>query len=168
MTETPVLVLPDFSKVFIVETDASAVAVGAVLSQEGHPLAFFSRKMCPRMQAASVYVREMYAITEAVKKWRQYLIGRHFHIFTDQKSLKNLLVQTIQTPEQQKWASKLQGFSFEIFYKPGKYNQVADALSRRHTEEAVFMSISSPIPTLLTNLRKFYMNDNEGKALVSK
>ncbi|PNX96205.1 Ty3/gypsy retrotransposon protein, partial [Trifolium pratense] len=167
MTETPVLVLPDFSKVFIVETDASAVAVGAVLSQEGHPLAFFSRKMCPRMQAASTYVREMYAITEAVKKWRQYLIGRHFHIFTDQKSLRNLLVQTIQTPEQQKWASKLQGFSFEIYYKPGKTNQVADALSRRHTDEAIFMSISSPLPTLLANLRQYY-RDQEGKTLVLK
>ncbi|PNX96526.1 transposon Tf2-1 polyprotein, partial [Trifolium pratense] len=169
MTETPVLVLPNFSKTFIVETDASAVAIGAVLSQEGHPLAFFSKKMCPRMQAASVYVREMYAITEAVKKWRQYLIGRHFHIFTDQKSLKNLLVQTIQTPEQQKWASKLQGFSFEIFYKPGKANQVADALSRRHTEEeAVLFSISSPVPTILNNLREFYMKDKEGQTLVQK
>ncbi|MCI67899.1 hypothetical protein A2U01_0089158, partial [Trifolium medium] len=47
---------------------ASAVAIGDVLSQEGHPLAFFSKKMCPRMQVSSVYVREMYAITEAVKK----------------------------------------------------------------------------------------------------
>jgi hypothetical protein len=168
MTETPVLVLPDFSKLFVVETDASTVAIRAVLSQEGHPLAFFSKKMCPRMQAASVYVREMYAITETVKKWRQYLIGRHFHIFTDQKSLKNLLVQTIQTPEQQKWASKLQGFSFEIFYKPGKSNQVADALSRRHTEDTAFLSISSPVPTLITNLRHYYTKDTEGRALVLK
>ncbi|WJX73966.1 hypothetical protein P8452_57684 [Trifolium repens] len=168
MTETPVIVLPDFSKLFVVETDASAVAIRAVLSEEGHPLAFFSKKMCPRMQAASVYVREMYAITEAVKKWRQYLIGRHFHIFTDQKSLKNLLVQTIQTPEQQKWASKLQGFSFEIFYKPGKSNQVADALSRRHTEDTAFLSISSPVPTLITNLRHYYTKDTEGRALVLK
>lgn len=78
--------------------------------------------MCPRMQASLVYVLEMYAITESIKNWRQYLIGRHFHIFTNRKSLKNLLVQTIQTPEQQKWASKLQGFSFDIFYKPGKNN----------------------------------------------
>jgi hypothetical protein len=115
MTTTPVLVLPDFSKTFVVETDASSVAIGAVLSQEGHPIAFFSKKMCNRMKVSSVYVREMFAITEVIKKWRQYLLGRHFQIFTDQKSLKSLMVQTIQTAEQQKWTSKLQGFSFDIF-----------------------------------------------------
>lgn len=100
MTETPVLCLPDFSQIFFVETDASAIAAGSVLSQQGHPLAFFSKKLCNRLQASSVYVREMYVITKAVKKWRQYLIGTHFHIYTDQKSLKNILVQKIQTLEQ--------------------------------------------------------------------
>ncbi|XP_058757342.1 uncharacterized protein LOC131630580 [Vicia villosa] len=169
MTETPVLALPDFSKTFVVETDASAVAIGAVLSQSGHPLAFFSKKMCQRLQAASVYVREMYAIYEAVKKWRQYLVGRHFHIFTDQKSLENLLVQTIQTPEQKKWAAKLQGFSFEIFYKPGKTNSVADALSRRHTEEHAFMfAISSTVPIFISQLQQYYANNMKGKDLIKK
>lgn len=92
MTSMRVLHLPDFSKNFVIETDASAVAVGAVLSQDGHPLSFFSRRLNPRMQAAFMYVREMFAITEAVKKWRQYLIGQKFHIFTDQKSLKDLML----------------------------------------------------------------------------
>ncbi|XP_058757747.1 uncharacterized protein LOC131631003 [Vicia villosa] len=170
MTQTPVLSLPDFSQLFVLETDASALAVGAVLSQQGHPLAFFSKKLCHRLQASSVYVREMYAITEAVKKWRQYLIGRHFHIYTDQKSLKNLLVQTIQTPEQQKWAAKLQGFQFEIFYKPGRTNQVADALSRRPTEDdaAVLLSISSPVPHLIKELKIHYNTTQEGKDLLNK
>ncbi|GAU18789.1 hypothetical protein TSUD_80780 [Trifolium subterraneum] len=171
MTSTPVLILPDFSKTFIVETDASSISIGAVLSQEGHPIAFFSKKMCNRMKASSVYVREMFAITEAVKKWRQYLLGRHFHIFTDQKSLKSLMVQTIQTTEQQKWTAKLQGFSFEIFYKPGKTNLIADALSRQHSdpEPAVLcMTISSTVPTLLSSLQQYYSTDKDGQVLVSQ
>ncbi|XP_058783964.1 uncharacterized protein LOC131658715 [Vicia villosa] len=169
MTNMPVLTLPNFTKKFIVETDASGVAIGAVLSQEGHPIAFFSKKMCPRMQAASVYVREMFAVTEAVKKWRQYLLGQEFHIFTDQKSLRNLLLQKVQTPEQQKWAAKLQGFNFEIFYKPGKTNVVADALSRKYTtEEPVLLSLSSSIPDLLTKLRAFYATDSAGKQMITQ
>ncbi|XP_061338025.1 uncharacterized protein LOC133284906 [Gastrolobium bilobum] len=68
MSTTPVLALPDFSLPFIVETDASAVGVGAVLHQLDHPIAFFSKKLGPRMRVASTYVRELYALTEAVKK----------------------------------------------------------------------------------------------------
>jgi len=86
-----VLILPNFSLPFTLETDASAVPIGAVLSQAGHQLAFFSRKMSRRFQQSSVYVRELFAITEAIKKWRQYLIDRNFKIFTDQKSMKELL-----------------------------------------------------------------------------
>ncbi|XP_058766610.1 uncharacterized protein LOC131640216 [Vicia villosa] len=167
MTDMPVLALPDFTKSFIIETDASGVTIGAVLSQGGHPLAFFSKKMCPRMQSSSVYVREMYAVTESVKKWRQYLIGQKFQIYTDQKSLKDLLMQRIQTPEQQKWASKLQGFNFEIFYKPGRSNLVADALSRKFsTKEPLFMALTSAVPELIHHLRHYYTSDLEGQQLV--
>ncbi|MCI45965.1 hypothetical protein A2U01_0067205, partial [Trifolium medium] len=95
MVSLPVLGIPNFELSFDVTTDASGLAVGAVLSQDNHPLAFFSKKLCPRMQAASAYEREMYAITSAVKKWRHYLLGRRFRIFTDQKSLRGLLTQHI-------------------------------------------------------------------------
>ncbi|XP_058784061.1 uncharacterized protein LOC131658827 [Vicia villosa] len=169
MTGMPVLVLPDFTKTFVVETDASGVAIGAVLSQDGHPIAFFSKKMCPRLQASSVYVREMYAVTEAIKKWRQYLLGQQFHIYTDQKSLRNLLLQKIQTPEQQKWTSKLQGFNFEIFYKPGKTNLVTDALSRKLCDDAsLLLAISSPIPDLINKLQHFYTHDAQGRNMLTQ
>lgn len=58
----------------------------------------------------------MYDIIEAVKKWRQYLLGSTFKIYMDQQSLKGLMTQAIQTPEQQKWLTKLLGYSYQIFY----------------------------------------------------
>lgn len=100
MSEAPMLVLPDFSIPFVLETDASGSAMGAVLMQNGHPIAFFSKPFCPRLLRSSTYVRELHAITTAVKKWRQYLLGHPFTIFTDHKSLKELIAQVIQTPEQ--------------------------------------------------------------------
>ncbi|KAH0655105.1 hypothetical protein KY285_029987 [Solanum tuberosum] len=138
---TPVLALPDFNQEFQVETDASGKGIGAILSQKGHPIAYFSQKLNAMMQRASTYHREMFAITQAVSKWRQYLLGRRFTILTDQQSLKNLTNQTIQTPEQQKWLTKLVGYDFHIIYRPGKQNSTADALSRN--SDASLMAISA-------------------------
>jgi len=75
-TQAPLLSLSDFSKRFIIETDASTLAIGAVLIQEGHPLAFFNKKMSSQMQVASAYIKKLFAVTEVVKKWRQYLIWK--------------------------------------------------------------------------------------------
>jgi hypothetical protein len=110
MVEVPVLSLPDFSIHFVIQTDASEFAMGAVLLQRDHPLAFYSRLFCPRLAKASTYIRELHAITSAVKRWRQYLLGHFFIIQTDHKSLKELLIQVIQTPEQQHYLSKLLGY----------------------------------------------------------
>lgn len=130
LTEALVLTLPDFSQSFTLETDASGSGVGAVLSQQSHPIAFFSRKLSPRMQAQSVYVRELYAITAAVAKFRHYLFGHHFVIKTDHASLRYLRDQVLQTPEQVKYLPKLLGYNFDIEYRAGNLNVAADALSR--------------------------------------
>lgn len=103
----PVLSLPDFAKTFIVQTDASGHAMGAVLLQEDHPIAYFSKVFCPRLSNSSTYIRELHDITSAVKRWRQYLLGHYFIIQTDHRSLKELLTQVIQTPEQQFYLAKL-------------------------------------------------------------
>ncbi|KAK9112016.1 hypothetical protein Scep_019535 [Stephania cephalantha] len=83
LMDTPILALPNFSDTFTIHIDASAVGIGVVLSQSGHPIAYFSKTLPPRMQLQSAYAREFFAITEVVRKWRQYLFGRHFIIVTD-------------------------------------------------------------------------------------
>ena len=97
MSEAHVLRLPNFDIEFVIETDASNVGIGAILMQEGHPLAYFSHKLGPRLHAASTYIKELHAIVEVVHKWRQYLLGRFFVIRTGHKSFKELLQKFIQT-----------------------------------------------------------------------
>lgn len=144
MTQAPVLALPNFEEEFVLETDASGLEMGAVLCQKGHPISYFSKKFCPRMLNASTYVRELCAITTAVKKWCTYLLGPKFVIHTDQRSLRELMTQVVQTPEQQFYLAKLLGYSYEILYKPGAQNRVADALSRIHEDAPQLFVLTVP------------------------
>ena len=91
LSTTPVLTLPNFDNLFTLESDASGAGMGAVLTQNGHPIAFFSKPFSPKLLRASTYVRELCAITTTVKKWCQYLLGHRFTILTDHRSLKELL-----------------------------------------------------------------------------
>jgi len=75
ISKAPVLLLPNFAFPFVVEIDVSRVGMGVVLSQQGHPIAFFSKCFFPKLLSSSTYVREFAAITAAVKKWRQCLLG---------------------------------------------------------------------------------------------
>ena len=112
-----VLQLPDFKKKFVIETNASGVGIRAVLLLEENPIAFFSKKFPSHLTKASAYIRELHALVEAVRKWRQYLLGAHFTIRTDHRSLKELLTQVIQTPDQHKYFVKLLGYDYSIVYK---------------------------------------------------
>jgi hypothetical protein len=97
--------------------------------QDGHPIAFESRKLNKREDLKSTYNKEMLAIMHALAKWRQYLLGRKFSIRTDHNSLQYLLQQKTLSTEQQKWMEKLSTFDMEIIHKKGKDNVVVDALS---------------------------------------
>jgi hypothetical protein len=159
VTTAPVLAMPDFSKEFVVECDASSHGFGAVLIQEGHPIAFFSRPVAPRHRALAAYERELIGLVQAVRHWRPYLWGRRFSVKTDHYSLKYLLDQRLATIPQHHWVGKLLGFDFTVDYKPGAANKVADALSRRDTDDGALLAISMPHFDFLTKLRQAQLED---------
>jgi hypothetical protein len=102
MSNASVLSLPDFSKPFALEIDASTYGVGAVLTQQGHPLAFISKALGPRNRGLSTYEKEYIAILVVVDQWHHYLQCGGFTIFIDQKSLIHLNEQRLHMPWQQK------------------------------------------------------------------
>lgn len=130
LSESPVLALPDFTKSFIIECDASGSGIGAVLLQQDHPIAFFSRQLAERHHKLVAYERELIGLAKAVIHWRPYLWGRQFLIRTDHYSLKFLLEQRLSTSPQIHWISKLLGYDFGVEFRSGKTNKAADALSR--------------------------------------
>ncbi|XP_038979894.1 uncharacterized protein LOC120110006 [Phoenix dactylifera] len=132
MTTAPILALPDFEKVFEVDCDASNVGIGAVLSQEGRPIAFFSAKLGDGRKNYSTYDKEFYAIVEALRHWRHYLMTKEFVLYSDHEALRFLNTQHKLSARHAKWIEFLQSFTFTIRHKAGSLNQVADALSRRH------------------------------------
>jgi hypothetical protein len=142
MCSTPVLALLDFTKTFVLESDASRKGISTVLMQEGRPLAFTSKQLSERNLGKPIYEKEMLVILHAVELWRPYLLGKHFQIKTDHQSLKYFLQQHISSQEQQKWVTKLFGYDYEIIYKKGKDNVMADALSLKYEDEGSIFSLS--------------------------
>jgi hypothetical protein len=112
MTTTHVLAFPDFSKEFVVETDACDTGIGAVLSQEGHHLAYFSKGLSVNNQKLSTYEKEFLAVLMVVDKWRCYLHKNPFVIKTDHQSLCHLQDQTLSTDLQKRAMRKLVALQF--------------------------------------------------------
>ena len=90
LTEAPLLSLPDFSKTFEIECDASGVGIGAVLMQEKIPIAYFSEKLGGAMLNYPTYDKALYALIKALETWQHYLWPKEFVIHTDHESLKHL------------------------------------------------------------------------------
>uniref|UniRef100_A0A453DET6 Reverse transcriptase/retrotransposon-derived protein RNase H-like domain-containing protein n=2 Tax=Aegilops tauschii subsp. strangulata TaxID=200361 RepID=A0A453DET6_AEGTS len=158
LISAPVLALPDFQQRFIIETDASDRGIGAILQQQGHPIAFMSKALSPRYQGLSTYEKEYLAIVVAVDQWRPYLQHAEFDILTDQKSLTHLEEQRLTTPWQQKAFTKLLGLRYRIRYKKGVENTGADALSRSNTQDTLF-TVSSCQPAWLEDVISSYNNN---------
>lgn len=160
MSSTPVLAMPNFNENFVVETNACNQGVGDVLIQKGRPLAYLSKALSPKHRALSTYEKELLAIIMAVDKWRPYLQGHHFTIKSDHQSLKFFHDQRVTTLLQKKWLSKLMGLHYDIIYKKGSENIVADGLSRLpSSEEGSIQAISVTRPMWMTELEDSYKGD---------
>jgi hypothetical protein len=131
LCSNPILSLTDLQQPFIIKTDASDYAVGAVLTQHGHPMAYHSETLSDTIQKYPTYEKEMYSIVQACIQRKHYILGKATIIHTDHKPLK--FIQThgkLQNDHHQKWCTYLQQFHIKIKYKTGISNRVIDCLSR--------------------------------------
>ena len=127
----PILVVLDLYKPFVVECDACGDSIGAVLQQDGHVVAYESRRLRDAELHLGVYEKELLAVIHALTNWKHYLLGADFIVKTDHQSLRYILTQTKLSEKHFKWANLLSMFHFQILYVPGVQNRAADALSRR-------------------------------------
>ena len=135
LCSSPVLWSPDFSRSFVLQTDASDVGVGAVLSQrddegQDHPISFFSRKLLPRECNYSTIEKECLAIKLSIQAFQVYLIGRPFVIQTDHRALQWLNSMKDSRSRLTRWSLSLQPFEFKVEHRKGHENSNADTLSR--------------------------------------
>lgn len=134
LLQMPILNFPDFSKEFIVTTDASNLACGAVISQiqEGNdvPIAFASKSFTPGESHKSVIEKELTAIHWAINKFRPYLYGYKFKVRTDHKPLVYLFSMKDPSSKLTRMRLDLEEYNFETEYVKGSENSVSDALSR--------------------------------------
>lgn len=136
LAEAALLAHPDPGATLAIVSDASDLAVGAVLQQkvneEWQPLAFFSKKLSSTEQKYGAYDRELLAVYLAVKHFRHMIEGRVFVIFTDHKPLTYAFQQKLEkcSPRQYRHLDFIGQFSTDIRYVAGEDNVVADALSR--------------------------------------
>ncbi|MCO5563769.1 hypothetical protein L7F22_017416 [Adiantum nelumboides] len=163
LTSQPVLVLPDLSKPFEVQCDACGDCLGAVLLQEGHAIAYESRRLSSDEQILGIYEKELLAVLHALDSWKHYLLGTPFILRTDHQSLKYFMTQTKLSDKQMRWANFLSRFNFHIAHIAGKHNQVADALSRRPKVNAVSIATHNDLSSMIDE----YAIDPDFKDVIS-
>ena len=127
MSQEVFLAYPNFNKPFDIYTDASHLQLGSVISQDGKPIAFYSRKLTDAQTRYTTTERELLAIVETLKEYHNILLGHEINVYTDHK---NLTCKNITTERVMRWRLLLEEYGPNIHYIQGSKNIVADALSR--------------------------------------
>ena len=151
-------------------TDPSDFAIGAVLSQvwdDGeHPVTYESRKLNATEGNYATHEKELFAVIHALWTWRHYLLGNHFIVVTNHNWLKHLHTQPTLSRRQARWAEFIAEFDFEIVYRLGKSNVVADALSRLNVVDCGTSSRVYHREDLLKGLEQAYKKKKETKRIL--
>ena len=121
------LTYPDFSRPFDIHTDASDLQLGAVISQGGKPIAFYSRKLQSFQQRYTTIEKELLSVVETLKEFRNILLGQRINVYTDHK---NLTCSNFNTDRVYRWRLLLEEYGPNIHYVKGSTNEAADAMSR--------------------------------------
>lgn len=137
LVEAPILTCPDFTKEFILQTDASQVGLGCVLTQNfddgERVISYASRSLTPQESKYSTTELECAAVLFGIEKYRPYIEGTKFKVITDHYSLKWLYKLENPSGRLSRWSLRLQGYDFEVIHRKGKAHVVPDALSRAVT-----------------------------------
>ena len=120
LVAAPLLVLPDFTKQFEIECDASGIGIGGVLMQEGKPIAYFSEKLYGAQLNYPVYDKELYALVRVLEVWQHYLWPKEFIIHSVHEALKYLKSQSNLNKRHAKWVEFIESLPYIITYKKGK------------------------------------------------
>jgi len=135
IAQETLLTYPDFNKPFEIHTDASDVQLGACISQDGKPVAFYSRKLNPAQTRYTVTERELLSIVETFKEFRNILLGQQLIVHTDHQ---NLTYKKFNSDRVMRWRLYIEEYSPDLRYIPGPKNAVADTLSRLERTDTPF------------------------------
>lgn len=168
----PILQYPDFSKPFILTTDASNFALGAVLSQgrigSDKPICYASRTLSSSECNYSTIEKELLAIIWATKYFRPYLFGRKFQIVTDHRPLTWLMSLKEPNSKLVRWRLKLEEYDYEIVYKKGTLNRNADALSRIKIDGGNIADVNMNVSENLSTIHSCEENLDDGISISEK
>ena len=167
MQEPPILIPPDFSKPFLVVTDASDFAIGGAILQvsngKEHPIRYWSRTLQPAERNYHTTEKEALAVVQCLKQFRNYILGSKTILFTDHQALKQVLTNPRPMGRIARWVSTIQEYDFEIRHRPGAKNQLADSLSRDPGLRAVWIDVSKDpdADDILIDIKKYLEGDGQ-------